>query len=226
MACMTRCEPPRRPRAHLPGPPRRDQEHPDRLRDVARDRRALARAGYSARPQGTSSGTGLLRRALIPKRPIRGDDAGEPRGMTIREALPEDRDTLVRIWLRSVRATHTFLSEDDIQSLLPLVRDELGPDSELELWGTRGRGGCGHRLYRPLRHGGRGAVPRPGPPTPRRRANADRARPTAQRSLDCRRQRAKPGGRPVLRGRRVREGRPFSVGRCRPSVPDPPHATG
>ena len=54
--------------------------------------------------------------------------------MTIREALAEDRDTLVRVWLRSVRATHTFLTEDDIESLLPLVQDELGSDSGLELW--------------------------------------------------------------------------------------------
>lgn len=54
--------------------------------------------------------------------------------MTISEALPGDRDALVAIWLRSVRATHTFLTEDDIQSLLPFVRVELGPDSELELW--------------------------------------------------------------------------------------------
>ena len=36
------------------------------------------------------------------------------------------------IWLRSVRATHTFLTEDDIQSLLPLVRDAALP--ALELW--------------------------------------------------------------------------------------------
>jgi len=61
--------------------------------------------------------------------------------MTIREALPEDRDTLVGIWLRSVRATHTFLAEDDIQSLLPFVQDELGPDSELELWVLAGEEG-------------------------------------------------------------------------------------
>ena len=54
--------------------------------------------------------------------------------MTISEALPGDRDALVAIWLRSVRATHSFLTEDDIQSLLPFVRAELGPDSELELW--------------------------------------------------------------------------------------------
>ena len=52
--------------------------------------------------------------------------------MIIREALPSDHDTLLDIWLRSVRGTHTFLTEDDIQSLLPLVRDTALV--ELELW--------------------------------------------------------------------------------------------
>jgi putative acetyltransferase len=53
--------------------------------------------------------------------------------MKIRRAAPADRDELVDIWLRSVRATHTFLSEADIQSLLPDVRDYLTSD-EPELW--------------------------------------------------------------------------------------------
>lgn len=53
--------------------------------------------------------------------------------MNIRRAIPTDRDGLVDIWLRSVRATHTFLSEEDIQSLLPLARDYLTSD-EPELW--------------------------------------------------------------------------------------------
>ena len=52
--------------------------------------------------------------------------------MTIRQALPNDRNALLDIWLRSVRATHTFLTEDDIHSLLPLVRDAALV--ELELW--------------------------------------------------------------------------------------------
>lgn len=52
--------------------------------------------------------------------------------MTIREATPADRDALLDIWLRSVRATHTFLTENDIQELLPLVRDAALP--ALELW--------------------------------------------------------------------------------------------
>jgi putative acetyltransferase len=53
--------------------------------------------------------------------------------MNIRQALPADRGELVDIWLRSVRATHTFLSEEDIQSLLPLARDYLTSD-EPQLW--------------------------------------------------------------------------------------------
>jgi putative acetyltransferase len=53
--------------------------------------------------------------------------------MYIRRANPTDRDLLVEIWLRSVRATHTFLSEEDIQSLLPATRDYLTSD-EPELW--------------------------------------------------------------------------------------------
>ena len=51
--------------------------------------------------------------------------------MENRRALPADRDVLVDIWLRSVRATHTFLSEEDIQSFVPLVREYLasgGPE--------------------------------------------------------------------------------------------------
>lgn len=52
--------------------------------------------------------------------------------LTIREGRLEDHETLVGIWLRSVRATHTFLTEDDIQALLPVVRETALP--ALELW--------------------------------------------------------------------------------------------
>ena len=52
--------------------------------------------------------------------------------MTIREALSSDRDALLDIWLRSVRATHTFLTEQNIQALLPEVRDIAF--AKLELW--------------------------------------------------------------------------------------------
>jgi putative acetyltransferase len=52
--------------------------------------------------------------------------------MWIRPSTPTDRDPLLDIWIRSVRATHTFLAESDIESLLPAVRDYLSsPESEL-----------------------------------------------------------------------------------------------
>jgi putative acetyltransferase len=50
----------------------------------------------------------------------------------IREIAPGEIEPLVRIWLRSVRATHEFLSEDDIRTLEPLVREQVLP--KLETW--------------------------------------------------------------------------------------------
>jgi putative acetyltransferase len=45
--------------------------------------------------------------------------------MKIRSATNTDRDALFDIWLRSVQATHAFLSEEEIQNLVPAVRDYL-----------------------------------------------------------------------------------------------------
>jgi putative acetyltransferase len=59
--------------------------------------------------------------------------------LTIRPAVPADHAALLDIWLRSVRATHAFLTEEDIQSLLPGVRDTAL--AELELWVLCGEGG-------------------------------------------------------------------------------------
>jgi putative acetyltransferase len=53
--------------------------------------------------------------------------------MNIRPAMPTDREALLEVWLRSVRATHKFLTEEDVQSFLPLVRDYLASD-ESEFW--------------------------------------------------------------------------------------------
>jgi putative acetyltransferase len=52
--------------------------------------------------------------------------------MQIRPAHFEDGHALLNIWLRSVRATHRFLTEADIQSLLMSARDRwlVG----LEVW--------------------------------------------------------------------------------------------
>jgi len=46
--------------------------------------------------------------------------------MHLRLADASDRENLVGLWERSVRATHTFLTESDIETLRPATRDELG----------------------------------------------------------------------------------------------------
>ena len=52
--------------------------------------------------------------------------------MIIRQAINADHPQLLNIWLRSVRATHHFLQESDIEALLPQLRDIYLP--AVELW--------------------------------------------------------------------------------------------
>ena len=52
--------------------------------------------------------------------------------MKLRKAKLEDHQALLDIWEQSVRASHDFLSEQDIRSLLPIVRDQALPN--LEVW--------------------------------------------------------------------------------------------
>ena len=56
--------------------------------------------------------------------------------MDIRRAMPTDGEVLLDVWLRSVRATHSFVSEEELQSMIPQVRDYLA-SSEPELWVLR-----------------------------------------------------------------------------------------
>ena len=53
--------------------------------------------------------------------------------MHVRRAGTEDRDALLAIWERSVRATHHFLLESDVVGLRPVVARELASDS-IEWW--------------------------------------------------------------------------------------------
>ena len=57
-----------------------------------------------------------------------------------RRARPTDHEAMVALWERSVRATHHFLTEHDIEALRPLVADELTGDA-IDWWvlesGTR-----------------------------------------------------------------------------------------
>lgn len=52
--------------------------------------------------------------------------------MPIRKRRPADDAALADLWERSVRATHDFLGEDDIQLFFPLVRDSYLPT--LDVW--------------------------------------------------------------------------------------------
>lgn len=47
----------------------------------------------------------------------------------VRPAQLEDRERLVDLWERSVRATHHFLEDRDVRALRPLVAEELASPS-------------------------------------------------------------------------------------------------
>ena len=53
--------------------------------------------------------------------------------MKVRPATDEDREPLLELWERSVRATHDFLAPNDIVALRPLVAAELASDAT-EWW--------------------------------------------------------------------------------------------
>lgn len=52
---------------------------------------------------------------------------------TIRRVRDSDRAALLALWERSVRATHHFLTEADIEHFIPLVAEELNGDV-MDLW--------------------------------------------------------------------------------------------
>ena len=51
----------------------------------------------------------------------------------VRRAAPADHAAMVLLWERSVRATHHFLTEQDVESLRPLVADELASNT-IDWW--------------------------------------------------------------------------------------------
>lgn len=53
--------------------------------------------------------------------------------MHVRAARVEDRERMLEVWERSVRATHHFLEKRDVVALRPLVAQELASDA-LEWW--------------------------------------------------------------------------------------------
>lgn len=63
--------------------------------------------------------------------------------ITIRTRMAEDNAQLAAIWQRSVRATHHFLSEEDITRLYPLVLNDYLP--AVSVWVAEDQAGqpCG-----------------------------------------------------------------------------------
>ncbi|WP_430390928.1 acetyltransferase [Dyella sp. 20L07] len=59
--------------------------------------------------------------------------------MKIRKSNTTDHPALVELWFRSVQATHTFLSERDIEDLYPEVRDTYLPS--VDVWVAEGGDG-------------------------------------------------------------------------------------
>lgn len=59
--------------------------------------------------------------------------------MNVVRASAVDHPAIVEVWEASVRATHRFLSEEDIQFFKPLVRDEFL--AAVELYCVKGAGG-------------------------------------------------------------------------------------
>ena len=56
--------------------------------------------------------------------PVEEQSSNDP-PMYIRPAMSTDREVLLDVWTRSVRATHTFVPEEDVRSMIPQVRAYL-----------------------------------------------------------------------------------------------------
>lgn len=53
--------------------------------------------------------------------------------LSIRRATPADSETLLGVWLSSVRATHDFVAPTEIDAMIPHVRDYLASRSS-DIW--------------------------------------------------------------------------------------------
>jgi len=86
---------------------------------------ALAAVVADEARRGLDTETRVVMRLLLASR-------GTP-DFIVREARPNDRERMLDVWERSVRATHDFLSEADVRGLKPLVAAELN-DGAIRWW--------------------------------------------------------------------------------------------
>jgi putative acetyltransferase len=73
------------------------------------------------------------RRGLDPRRRVVMRWRSPAATSRLRQARPADYHAMVGLWERSVRATHRFLTKQDVDVLRPLVADELASDS-IDWW--------------------------------------------------------------------------------------------
>jgi putative acetyltransferase len=95
------------------------------FRDVPWNMRFYARLGFEVIP--ADSLTPALR-AVVENEKRRGLDSTRRVAMradTISLVTDADRARLMEVWEASVRATHDFLSESDLEVIIPLAREEL-----------------------------------------------------------------------------------------------------
>jgi hypothetical protein len=138
--------------------------------------------------------------------------------MTIRSRNPEDNVVLVEVWLRSVRATHTFLREHDIEDLYPQVRDQYLPAVEVSVYETVDGLIVG---FIGVHEASRDAVCRSQSLWLWRWHEPARSRETATPESDCRRQRTKSAGSRVLSPLRIQGYRTLADGFGRQTVSAP-----
>jgi len=74
-----------------------------------------------------------VRRGLDPTRRVAMRWRSPTPASRVRRARPGDREAMVVLWERSVRATHHFLAEPDVDGLRPLVAHELASDA-IDWW--------------------------------------------------------------------------------------------
>jgi putative acetyltransferase len=60
---------------------------------------------------------------------VRDVNSGLGAGMNLRPAVTTDREALFDVWWSSVRATHSFVREEDLRAMIPQVRQYFASES-------------------------------------------------------------------------------------------------
>src|SRR5262245_18578607 len=88
-----------------------------------------SRFGPACRSRARGSGTSITTPATTRRRPARQPRRATATDVTFQDGVhrvgPEEGDRVLEVWEASVRATHHFLADSDIEYFRPLVLPEL-----------------------------------------------------------------------------------------------------